>query len=724
MAEWTKKNVTRQEIDPLCSAYKIDQILASIFVRRGITKGSDILYYLEKDLRFQHEPFLLPNMEDAVERILQAEEEGEKVLIFGDSDADGVTSTAILYTYLKSRNIDVSWRVPVGEEPYGLTVQAVDDFYQKDGSLIITVDCGISNFEEIRHANELGIDVIVTDHHNPQKEIPLASVIVNPKLSESEYPFKDISGAAVAYKLVSALRFSHTDFYNSEIAILELTLPENNAENAEEKTASRAEAEVYVDCIKIKNLTKVKELHEKIKPGITSIYDTRLLTFLQGQVLYSWDSRKTKEILSSLFGSGIDFMINDLRSEVARLIPSVSTKSSKELTKLSSIAKYYENASSVIESLYNLYVTYCKKLIASKHPDFLKEESLDLQLVGIAALADIMPMKNENRIFVNQCLLSIKKSGPRKGLKELFSKFRLVPEITSSSDLSWNIIPAINAAGRLGKPDVAVNLLLSENPREREKLSEEIFSMNEERKLLVQNASFKVHDEAQKSVFEHSEKLCVVVNSEIQSGLTGLFAAKLMSDFGVPSFAITFSGDICIGSVRSRGNFIATDFLDGMGDFFLNHGGHNYAAGFSFEKEKLEAFLLYLKNASKNIEISGGDESYDIDAEIPPSFLTPEVFKLIDTFEPYGSENSELIFMTRKAKLSDAMLVGKKEPFHLKLTFDLGKYKCPAMFWSQGERLKKDVSPGNSYDILYTLSRNYFNGTVTNQLVIKELKES
>ena len=710
MTNWTKKNVTKADIEPLCNTYQIDKILASIFVRRGITQGSDILYYLEKDLRFQHEPFLLPNMEDAVERILQAEEEGEKILIFGDSDTDGVTSTSILYDYLKGRGIDVSWRIPIGDDPYGLSSDAVNKFYEAGGSLIITVDCGISNYEEVDLANSLGIDVIITDHHNPQKTIPAASVIVNPKLEESEYPFKEISGAAVAYKLVSALRFAHTDFYNSEITIIEINEGENN--------------EALIDCVKIKNLVKVKELHERIIPGRTSIYDTKLLNFLSGQVLYAWDAQSAKRAFQNLFGSGIDFMLNDLRSEIATCIPAVQNKTSVQLAKLSSIAKYFQNQNGVLESLYNLYVTYCKKVIAAKHPDFIKAESRDLQLVGVAALADIMPMKNENRIFVNQCILAIKKSGPREGLRELFAKFKLIPDMISSVDLSWNIIPAINAAGRLGKPDVALKLLLAENPREREALAEEIFAMNEERKLLVQNASFKVHNDAQKSVSEHSNKFCVVVSEEIQPGLTGLFAAKLMSDFGVPSFAITFSQDICIGSVRSKRGFIVTRFLDDMGDFFLNHGGHNYAAGFSFNKEKLPDFISYLKEASKNVELSEEDEAVEIDAEIPPSYLAPEVFKLIDTFEPYGNENSELIFMTKSAKLCDAMIVGKKEPLHLKLTFDCGKYKFPAMFWGQGERLKKDIAVGDSYDILYTLSRNYFNGTVTNQLMIKELKPS
>ena len=709
MTNWTKKNVTKADIEPLCSSYQIDKILASIFVRRGITEGSEILYYLENDLRFQHEPFMLPNMEDAVERILQAEEEGEKILIFGDSDTDGITSTTILYDYLKGRGIDVSWRIPVGDDPYGLSKDAVNKFYDEGGSLIITVDCGISNYEEVELANSLGIDVIVTDHHNPQATVPQASVIVNPKLEESAYPFKEISGAAVAYKLVSALRYAHTDFYNSEITIIEV---------GEEEDA------VLIDCVKIKNLIKVKELHERIIPGRTSIYDTRLLNFLTGQVLYAWDSQAVKNAFLNIFGSGIDFMLNDLRNEIGAVIPAVKNKSSSQLAKLSSIAKYIPAQSGVLESLYNLYVTYCKKVIASKHPDFVKAESRDIQMAGIAALADIMPMKNENRIFVNQCIQSIKKNNPREGLAELFAKFKLVPEITSSVDLSWNIIPAINAAGRLGKPDVALKLFLEENPRQREALAEEIFAMNEERKLLVQNASFKVHNEAEKSVSEHSNKFCVVVSQDIQPGLTGLFAAKLMSDFGVPSFALTFSQDICIGSVRSKRGFIATKFLDGMGDFFLNHGGHNYAAGFSFEKEKLPRFISYLKEASKSVELSEEDEALEIDAEIPPSYLAPEVFKLIDTFEPYGNENSELVFMTKNARLSDAMLVGKKEPFHLKLTFDCGKYKFPAMFWGQGERLKKDITVGQSYDILYTLSRNYFNGNVTNQLMIKELKPS
>ena len=202
MNNWHKKTVNAKEIHDLCDKFDLEkkfqdkanaQILASIFARRGITKGKEILYFLEDDLRYQHNPFNFSNMEDAVERILQARDEGEKILIFGDKDVDGITSTTILYEQLKKMGLDVQWRLPVADDAYGLSIQAVDDFAAQGGNLIITVDCGISNFDEIRHANDLGIEVIVTDHHNPPEQLPEAIIIVDPKTEDALYPFKDIS---------------------------------------------------------------------------------------------------------------------------------------------------------------------------------------------------------------------------------------------------------------------------------------------------------------------------------------------------------------------------------------------------------------------------------------------------------------------------------------------------------------------------------------------------
>ena len=343
---------------------------------------------------------------------------------------------------------------------------------------------------------------------------------------------------------------------------------------------------------------------------------------------------------------------------------------------------------------------------------------------ALAALADIMPMKNENRIFVKNGISSIKKNRPRQGLAELFNKLNINLDGLSSTDLSWSVIPALNAAGRMGHSDIALKLLISNDAREREQLAVTINKMNEERKDLVSNAYYKIHDTAQQSIQLHSNKLCVSVDESINKGVTGILAARLMQDFNVPTIAITYENEICTGSMRSCRGFVATNFLDSLGDIYINHGGHNFAAGFSFYKENLEIFLNKVQAAASSVMLEDECSDIFVDAEIPPEHLTPENFSLIDTFEPCGAESPELILMTRKIKLIDTMVLGKKEPHHLKLILDTGKYKIPAMFWGQAERLKKDIQIGKTYDILYNMSRNYFNGTVTKQLIIKEILPS
>lgn len=711
MNNWNKKPVTRQQIAPICQKYGVNELTASILYRRGVTEGSQLLYFLENDIRFQHSPFNFSTMEDAVERIITAREEGEKVLIFGDSDVDGITSTAILFEYLSEMGLDVYWRLPLADAPYGLSIEAIDELAAKGGTLIITVDCGISNFAEIQHANELGIDVIITDHHNPQEELPEAIIIVNPKVEECNYPFKEISGAAVAYKLVSALRFAETDFYNAEICILDISY------NEEEKI-------FYSDCLKIKNLTRVKELHEKIIPGKTSIYDLKLPYFLQGQLIYSWNSKQTKDLLSQIFGSGIEFNINDLSLEISKVFPSLKSKSADQLKDLSTIGKYIEEENSTINALFNLYVSYCKRLIGQKYPKQIQNEKNDLQLVALAALADVMPMKNENRIFVQNGLMSIKKDGPRTGLAELFNKLKLNREAVTSKDLSWTIIPALNAAGRMGQSNVSLELLINKNPREREILANQIYDFNEERKTLVSEAVFTIKDISEKSFQKNHNKICAVFHEKINSGVTGIVASKLMQEFGVPSIAITFSGDVCVGSMRSCRGFISTQFLDNFGDFFINHGGHDFAAGFSFTKDKLKDFFNIIERESNNIVLSDAEEEVLIDAEISKEHMSAEIFDLLEMFEPYGSENQELVFISRNIPVCDGMVVGKKDPASLKAVFDYGKIKVPGMFWGQGDRLNKDVLIGQNYDIMYTLDRNYFNGISTPQIILKEIRKS
>ena len=170
--KWDKKDISPELVKSLSSKYGCDLLTAAILIRRGLVLGSDIRYFLENDPRHLINPFELPGMEDAVERILAAKEEGEKVLVFGDRDVDGISAAALVAGFLNSLEMDVSVRLPVGDEPYGLSIQAVEEFAEAYGTLIITVDCGISNTGEVKRAGELGVDVIITDHHNPRRKFP------------------------------------------------------------------------------------------------------------------------------------------------------------------------------------------------------------------------------------------------------------------------------------------------------------------------------------------------------------------------------------------------------------------------------------------------------------------------------------------------------------------------------------------------------------------------
>lgn len=711
MANFVKKNVSREAVHNLHEKYGLSMLEASVFARRNILSGTDVLYYLENDLRFLHEPFLFSSMEDAVDRILDAKEEGEKVLIFGDKDVDGITSTAILYSYLKNIGMDVQWRLPVGEDSYGLSIQAIDDFAKDYGSLIITVDCGISNNKEIEYANSLGLDVIVTDHHNPPDVLPDACVIIDPKIPDSGYPFQEISGAAVAFKLVSALRFTRFELYKQDICLLDVKPNSDGSYN--------------IDCLKTRNLVPKSRYSKSFFPGEISISNTKIPDFLQGQQIFVWNSKVISSYLREIFGSSVEFQTLDLQSEIAKTMPFVNGKNLSTIKDLSKIAKYSDTPNTEIDGFYNIFVTWAYKLADSLFPKHAEDKLQDLQLVGIAALADIMPMKNENRIFVKQGLEGINSGKKRKGIAELIARLDLATKTISSTDLSWKLIPALNAAGRMGLSNLSLELLINEDPKERDILAQKIIELNEQRKHYVQEAEFFTEKDAFTSIQNFDGKLCIVHDKRINRGVTGILAAKIMQKYNIPAIALTFTedGSIAVGSMRSCRGFVATAFLDGFGDFFINHGGHNAAAGFSFESSKLDLFLSKAKELSKSIRLEEDAGIIEVDAEIPQEFITPDLLKLVEKMEPYGETNPELIFMSNNLKVMDAVAVGKSERQHLKLTFDCGKYKFPAMFWGEAERLNRDFKLGDTLNIVYNLGKNTFNGNTTPQMLLIDLKK-
>lgn len=212
MKVWSVAKVNKERAIAMASKLEIPPLLAMMLDIRGITKEEDVINFLQENKDFS-DPFLMKDMDKAVERITTAVENGEKICVYGDYDADGVTSTSLLYSYLRdSLGADVMFYIPTRTgEGYGMNKSAVDKIHSLGVTLIITVDNGISAREEIDYANSLGIDTVITDHHMPSGAIPKAVAVVNAHQQGDKSPFKDFSGVGVAFKLVMAIEGEYAD---------------------------------------------------------------------------------------------------------------------------------------------------------------------------------------------------------------------------------------------------------------------------------------------------------------------------------------------------------------------------------------------------------------------------------------------------------------------------------------------------------------------------------
>ena len=181
-------------------------LVSAVLASRGIGTAEEAAAFLEHEQRLTYSPFLMADMDKAVARVQQALGDHEKIAVFGDYDVDGITATCILVDYLQGRGADVLHYIPRRiEDGYGLSCDAIEGLYQKGARLLITVDCGITGVEEVDFANSLGMDVVITDHHECKETLPRAAAVVDPHRPDCPYPFKHLAGCGVALKLALAL---------------------------------------------------------------------------------------------------------------------------------------------------------------------------------------------------------------------------------------------------------------------------------------------------------------------------------------------------------------------------------------------------------------------------------------------------------------------------------------------------------------------------------------
>ncbi|MDC7225496.1 MAG: single-stranded-DNA-specific exonuclease RecJ [Spirochaetales bacterium] len=700
---WNKKNISADKVREISGRFGIDLLPASIFVRRGITDFTKLKFYLEDDLQYLHSPFNFEEMEEIIDRIKLAASEGEKVKIFGDRDVDGITSTVLLYNELTSMGIEASWRLPEGDDPYGLTIQAVDEFREVDGSLLITVDCGISNYNEIKHAADLGIDTIVIDHHNSPEVLPPAYGIINPKMEDSCYPFMHLAGCGVVSKVVWALRFSRLDLYNQEFCMLNI----------------RPGNESYIlEAVRVKNLVAGERITETLVPGMVDLANSRLLDFLQLQIIV-YDAEPQKKMLQRIFGNNTDIHLVDAAPEIWKVFPSLQGKSLLKMRDGSRMVKYSQDSPGEVDVFLNLFAAFIYKREESLSSGFEKE----LDLVALGTIADLMPLEDENRIIVKRGMQQIMKT-QRPGLRTLLASRNLLAKTLSTTDIGWQLTPTINATGRMGVPSKAVELLLGTDAEEINRLTEEVGSLNRKRKKLGEDVWAKVLPSAKRSYQDLEAKLVIVADKSMNRGITGIIASRLASFFGVPAIAVSIMDDKAVGSVRSAMQINVKDFIAGASDLFIDYGGHDFAAGFSLKLSKFAEFTARIEQLAPKLKgADTAEASIKIDAELPPSYLNPDLIKTVEMFEPYGENNPPLIFLSRGVTIESMELMGKSEQKHLRLLFAAGKYKWPAVYWNAADRANRDFSRGDKVDIVFRLGRNYFMNKESLQLTVLDLEK-
>lgn len=204
--KWEFYNSDEKLVDDICEKYNLNKVIGKIIVNRHVVNDEDVRIFITPTRDDFHDPFLFKGMNVAVERIIKAINNKEKILIYGDYDVDGITSTTVLKKYLMDRGISVDTYIPNRlHEGYGLNKNAIDTIKERNIDLIITVDCGISAIEEVDYAVSLGMDVIVTDHHEVGEKLPNALAVIDAKRRDNTYPFRSLAGVGVVFKLIQAL---------------------------------------------------------------------------------------------------------------------------------------------------------------------------------------------------------------------------------------------------------------------------------------------------------------------------------------------------------------------------------------------------------------------------------------------------------------------------------------------------------------------------------------
>ena len=562
---WSLLNPNQNTVSSVKKAFRTSEVIARVLANRNILNPNLARPFFTPNLDMLHNPYLMQDMDKAVERVLKNIKSGKPIMVFGDYDVDGTTGAAALYLAFQKFGADVTYYIPDREkEGYGLSYHGIEVAKDIGIDLIITCDCGINAFVQVDFANEQNIDLIITDHHTTDTELPKAHAILNPKRKDCEYPFKGLCGGGVAFKLITAV------------------------------------------------------------------------------------------------GNELNIPLTDY------------------------------------------------------------EEIIPLITLGIAA--DVVPIKDENRVLVHHGL-NILKNLEKPGLKTLLELAGLKGHV-SVGQLVFSIAPRINAAGRLGDANRAVELLVTDDQDKARLLVKELDNENKRRQMIqqavVDEALLKVNAEADLK----NENALVLANAGWHPGVVGIVASKIKEEFNRPTIIIALENGSGKGSARSVAGFDLYEALTACKTHLDGYGGHPMAAGLTLSNQKLEDFKkAFIDFANERLTKENLQATLTLDSEMALQDITPRFMEFLDKLSPYGPGNMRPKFAIRNVEIAGAPKVIGKTGEHIRFKIKQGLKSYPAVGFGLSNKYEMLIT-GQPVDIACVVETNEWQGNTSIQMNVRDIKRA
>ncbi len=532
-------------------------LTAMVLASRGMGSGAQAKAYLDCNAPLL-DPFLMTDMDLAAGRVGLALSRGEKIAVFGDYDVDGITATCLLTDFLRKLGASCVSYIPGRlEEGYGLNPIAIHQLHEEGVNLIITVDCGITAVEEAALCAQLGIDLVITDHHECKDTLPQAVAVVDPHRLDGGYPHRNLSGVGVAFKLAAAL-------------------------NGDQEAVLKE----YAD------------------------------------------------------------------------------------------------------------------------------------MVCLGTVADVMPLRGENRVFVSRGLQSLSHT-KRPGIAALMAECSCAPETVSATSIGFMLAPRINAAGRMGKIDLAVELFLTDDPRRGAELARQLCELNRQR----QAVESEIYQQAQSMLPAGQPPEAIVLADESwHQGVVGIVASRIAEEYACPTFLICLDGEHGKASSRSHGGFNLFASLTALSDLLESYGGHELAAGFTINRSNIPEFRKQICAMAGSFYCDDTPRTYlDIDCAIPPEMLTLSGIESLSALEPCGNGCPKPTLMMKNLTVDRITMVGGGR--HMRLRLRSGRSAINGIYFSATPQTAS-IQMGDLVDVAFSPQINEFRGERTVQMNVLDIRPS